>query len=236
MGKKNKKRDKYEAAAIRMRNGVGIADKGTRKAMERYGIDRSKYTNTGAKAQGREFGKATYEDMEKDILKAAQSDYDTRRAIEAAAMSGDKRAVDFANDGMGDFADVLSVQDMQRQQHKELGNGGDFSSASDFAGLSYGLAERDRENMTSSFDDKYATKSALDEMQTRIKQEAVNTPPPEPSAELTAAQEGVSSYDSGLGSFGTGIFGGDDVSQDGGTGEAAAQEYLDEYKRGLMLS
>ena len=209
MGKKNK--DKYEGASFRY--GIVGVDKNARKAMERYGIDRSKYTSSGLKARGVGTYKGTYEDMENDLIKAARSDYDTRRAIEAAAMGGDERALGFAEDGIGSLGDVLNVQDMQRKQHKELGNGGDFSSASDFAGLSYKLAERDRENMISGFDDKYASKSALEEMQAKIKDEAVSGPAPEPSVEIAAAQDAINSYESGLGATGTSIFGGDDVSQ-----------------------
>lgn len=166
MGKK-KDKNKYKGATLRY-GMVGIADGSTRDAMERYGIDRRNYTSSGAKAQGRVHGKGTYEDMEKDLIRAASSDYHTNRAIEAAALIGDKDAQKFAKNGIGNLGDLLQIQDMQKKMHKDLGNGGAFSSASDFAGLSFGMVQKDREMQTQGYRDEFASKDALSDLEDRL--------------------------------------------------------------------
>lgn len=119
----------------------------TTAALKRYGLDRSNYSSEGAISQGRVHGTGSYEDMEQDLLRLANSDFPTQRAIEAAALSGDKEAKKYAKHGIGNLSDLMAVQKMQRKQHKKNGNGGDFSSASDFAGLSFANVEADRSKL-----------------------------------------------------------------------------------------
>ena len=94
-------------------------------------------------------------------------------------------------------------------------------------------------------------KSALEEMQDKIKDEAIGVDSSEPTQTASPGEslvtKGMSDYESGLSNFGSSIFGGDDLSQ--ATAEAgsmaggssdAAQGYLSNYSanvgEGLKLS
>ena len=204
MGKKKDQKKKDEKFLMQSRRNLHYGlDNDTNDALKRYGLDRSDYAQQGAISQGRVYGKGSYEDMEQELLRRAGSDYDTRRAIEASAMSGNEEAMEFAKNGIGDVGDLMKIQEMQKQQHKDMGNGGSFSSASDFAGLSYGMVKKDRENMTAGFDEKYASQdflnSKIDEMQEKFKDiEEKRTAEPveyEESPELKAAKERLAGGD-----------------------------------------
>ena len=140
------------------------------KALERYGLDRRDYASDGAIGQGRVHGKGSYDDMEKELLRRASTDYDTRRALEASAMSGNKKAEKFAKNGIGNIKDLMRVQSLQKKQHKKMGNGGDFSSASDFAGLSYGMVKKDRDAQTAAYDKQYASQDMLNSKMDELKE------------------------------------------------------------------
>jgi hypothetical protein len=143
-------------------------NKDTNDTLKRYGLDRSNYAQQGAISQGRVHGKGNYDDMEQELLRRAGSDYHTNRAIEASAMAGNKDAQEFAKNGIGNVTDLMKIQEMQKKQHKKMGNGGSFSSASDFAGLSYGLAQKDRDNQTQGYRDEFASKSALADLESKL--------------------------------------------------------------------
>ena len=137
--KKDKERAEHEA---RMFN-VGVLNKGHKAAIERYGIDLNDYS-PHADHSDRVHGKKGYDELQKELLRRANSDYTTMRANEAAALSGNKDARKFAEKGIGSLADLTAMGKMQKKMHKDLGNGGAFTSASDFAGLSFANVEADR--------------------------------------------------------------------------------------------
>ena len=134
---------------------------------------------------------------------------------------------------------------------------GNFNSYHDRSRLSYRenkkLIKAGEEKYRDEADDRYASKSALDEMQDKIKNEAVGVEPS--SSEATQPDTlamgdpnpSIAEYQTGLGSTGSSIFGGDDLTQataeastiTGGSSDAA-QGYLDDYKSnvasGLSLS
>lgn len=172
MGKK-KKKDMREELMFRATG----RSKNSKELLDRYGMDRNNYAYAGAIGQGRVHGKGSFEDMEKELLRRARTDYDTRRALEAAAMAGDKDAKKFAKNGIGSFSDLNKVQELQKKQHKEMGNGGSFSSASDFAGLSFGNVEADR-------------KKLIDDLQAKAEAATPEiAPEPPPEAQFTITEE-----------------------------------------------
>ena len=231
---------------------TGLLNSKEREAMERYGLDPSDYGyNRPDRGTPRPGG--TYEDMREDFTRAAMNDYDTRRALEASAMSGKKKATKLAEKGFKNPGDVMNANNLQRKQAERAGNGGSFSSASDFAGLTMNQVQRDRDKFESGldkkYDAKYAAQSALEEMQQKIKDEATGTAgEPELSQALQEANDGIGDYNDDMTSFGDKLAGmQDDVgdaeteaSMEAAGSSDAAQNYKDDYssvvKGGLKLS
>ena len=125
-----------------------ISNDKARKAGERYGIKHSDY-GFGRPGEGG-VQKKDPKNYGKDVAAAAMNDYDTRRTIEAAAMSGKKKAQKFAHDGFSNLTDVTKANNMFEKMHDRRGNEGDFSSAKDYAGLTYSMVQRDRNKMMDS--------------------------------------------------------------------------------------
>ena len=226
--------------------------KDTLKTYERYGIDPSDYASSGQISQGRAYGKKDSREMHAELRRRANNDYHANEAIKAAALRGDERAQEFAKNGVNDVYQMGKREELLADLHRENGHMGNFNSYHDRSRLSYRenkkLIKAGEEKYGDYADDRYASKSALEEMQDKIKDEAVNTDAaPAASPVLSEANKGLSEYESGLGSFGNSIFGGDDLSQataeastiTGGS-SAAAQGYLNDYASnvagGLSLS
>ena len=226
MGKDNKKKDAESA----MRWRTGMLNKKERAAMERYGLNTSDYGWDKSDNPGRHSG-GDYDDMREDFLRAASNDYDTRRGIEAMAMSGKEKAKSIAKNGFMNPSDVMNANNMQIKEHRRAGNGGDFSSASDFAGTSYRSVERDREKQTAAYDEKYAKTTDLnslkDKLMAQATEDAVSTPI-EPSDRMAAVEERLenASYNKPPGLF-------DKDNADPAKADDqkdAARSFLDDYK------
>ncbi len=193
-----------------------------RKAMERYGLDANDYAFEG---QSYRHQKGSYDDMREDFLSAASNDYDTRRGIEAMAMSGKKKAEKIAKNGFMDPGDVMNANNIQRKQHERMGNGGDFSSRSDFAGVSYGAVKRDRRKFTEANDAKYASKADLENMKPAEDPDTGFTDPQmtEESDKLKEARERADSWNKNDFNVAPGPYG-DDDEQDGAAVSPATTE------------
>ena len=199
MGKKNKKKD----AESSMRWRTGQLNKKERKAMERYGLDTNDYRGGGQRS--RHGVEKDYDDMREDFLRAARNDYDTRRGIEAMAMSGKKKAEKIAKSGFMSPGDVMNANNMQMKEHRRAGNGGDFSSASDFAGTSYRSVQRDRKKQDEGYDNKYATKEDLNKIKAKSVDEQIEEAQPyEPSERIKQAKERVAAHKEGVTTYGDG--------------------------------
>jgi hypothetical protein len=212
MGKK-KDKSKFKASPFDYMKGGRIEKMG-----ERYGVDKSEYNvnydrNDGGSGRTYKGGQKEYEAA---IAKAAMNDYDTRRTMEAQALSGKKKARKYAEGGFNNIEDVIKANNMRERWHKKAGNGGSFSSASDFAGQTMRAVDRERKKQTASYDAKYATKddlSALEQQQTAAPEEKY-----EPSPEITEAKKKVADWESGSfdkdvygsGSSSSSVYGNDD--------------------------
>ena len=209
-----------------------------RAAMERYGLNASDYGWDKSDNPGRHSG-GDYDDMREDFLRAASNDYDTRRGMEAMAMSGKAKAEKIAKGGFKNTGDVMNANNMQRKMHERMGNGGDFSSRSDFAGVSYNAVERDREKQTEGYNKDYALGADLaalrEEMDERGDQKSENVLPAQLSETTSAAESQSNEYELNLGGTGTDIFGGGSPQE-----QEQAQEFSDnakdQVKKGLQLS
>ena len=108
--KKDKKKQKQAAFESDYRWRTGTINKKEQEALKRYGIDFNDYKMGGGRVDEDE----NYDQMREDFLRAASNDYDTRRGIEALAMSGKEKARDIAKNGFSDPADVMNANNMQR--------------------------------------------------------------------------------------------------------------------------
>lgn len=192
-----------------------LTNKKQRKAGERYGINHSDYGFNRPGGGG--IQKKNPQNYGADVAKAAMNDYDTRRSIEAAAMSGKKKAEKYAKDGFSNLEDVTKANNMFRKMHERHGNGGDFSSASDYAGLTYDLVQRDRRKFTEGLEAKSA-----DEQQAEVKDEPKEMKDIVLSDHMQKAKERVDNWENG--STNTNIYNPASALQSQATGEPEAKE------------
>jgi hypothetical protein len=204
------------------------------KLAARYGVDGIDMSNRPGMGENR-----SYADVERDIAKAASNDYDTRRGLEAAGLSGNKKAQKFAENGMRNIQDVYGANKFLKKQHKKMGNGGDYSSASDYAGVTNQLVQQDRKRQTEQYNQDYALNTDLaalrEEMNNRGDQTPENTVPAKLSETAQESQDQSEDYDLNLGSAGSDIFGGGS-SQEENQAQNFANNAVGQVKKGLQLS
>ena len=114
---------------------------------ERYGIERVGFGGRPGESGQRE----AFNDMKsyKDrMVEAFRNDYDARRTLESAAMSGKKKAQDILDSGFKSVSDIRNAQNFFEKAAKRHGQGGAFTNASDFIGLTQSMVERDRRKFT----------------------------------------------------------------------------------------
>ena len=215
MGKKKDKKQARQAEFDERMFRVGRLNKAQKAAVERYGIDLNDY-HPDAHMSDRVHGKKGYDALEKELLRRANSDYTTMRANEAAALAGNEKARKFAEEGIGSLTDLTAMGKMQKKMHRELGNGGAFTSASDFAGLSFANVEKDRAKL---MEDLAAKADAATP-------DSAPEPPPEPQFSISAEEDAqnneelknrIDEYEKNR-AF-TGLIGSED-----------SQKYMDKYK------
>ena len=190
MGKKNKdNKDKFKSNPFDYMGGGRIRELG-----DRYGVDHSDYNiNMGRTSGSGRTYKGDRDDYDEAVRKAAMSDYDTRRTMEAQAMAGNKDAKKFAKKGFKNIGKVYEGNELMRKLHKDEGNGGSFSSASDFAGLTYKSVKADRDAQTATYDETYAKTTDLnalkDKLMKQASDKAVAADPIEPSDRMAAVED-----------------------------------------------
>jgi len=141
MGKKNKK----------LEEGLSWIDSmmgKNRDIEERYGVERASFGGKPGESGQRE----AFNDMKNyndNIVEGFRNDYDARRTLEAAALSGKGKAQKLLDKGFDDVNDVRKAQNFFEKAAKRHGQGGSFSSASDYMGLTQSMVERDRDKQMS---------------------------------------------------------------------------------------
>ena len=217
---------------------------------ERFGIDSVSFGGRPGESSQRE----AFQDMQsynERMTDAARNDYDLRRTIEAAAMSGKKKAQDILDKGFNSIDDVRNAQNFSEKAAKRHGQGGDFADNSDYMGLTRSMVDRDRRKQTEEYEKAFASMDSLEELRETVKENAENAAPveaPELSDTLVNANEDSEEYSLNLGDIGTQLFGtpgGDDlsnaqveaeVSPTSGNSDEFANDYLDNVKEGIKLS
>lgn len=217
------------------------------KAFDRYGVEGASFG--GRPGEGHPVRMP--EDVDRDLAKAAMNDYDTRRTMEAMALSGKAKAEKYAKKGFKNATDVIKANNMFERWHDKNGNGGDFSSNSDYAGLTYDSVKRDRAKQMETIKDEYASISALENLRDALEARNAAADPveaPELSQTLVQAQQDVDDYSLSLGTLGDNLFGrtdSDDLQTASAENEynpAAGEsqdfknDYLSNVKDGLRIS
>ena len=129
-------------------------DKYLREQAERYGIDTDDYQLIGNSPRELGSDRKSTADLRKAIITAARNDYDLRRGREAAALSGDKRA-EGLDKGIEGMDDLYAYERFAKKVHrKDLGHGGQFSSANDYANITDYFVNKDRDNLRQSITDE----------------------------------------------------------------------------------
>ena len=147
--------------------------------MNRYGVARAKSVKPSAQTSVSKT--RTSDEVKRDIASAMKNDYDTRRTMEAAALTGNKDAKKFAKKGYkaGNIFDAHSTMgDLEKEYGKEYG-----------AGLTFAAVNSDRDALTK----KFTAMSAEDQQKGAqgSKEKEFNAAP---SPEVQAAKERVAAY------------------------------------------
>ena len=221
MGKKNKKPSTFDYF-------TGSGKVG--KAMDRYGVENANFG--GRPGEGSE-NRRMPEDIDKEIREAARNDYDTRRTLEAAAMSGKGKAQKILDSGFKNIGDVLNAQNFMGKAAKRHGQGGDFSSGSDYMGLTQSMVERDRAKQTAAYDETYAKTTDLnalkDKLMAQATEKAAGTTPIEPSDRMAAVEDRLEKA-AGGGNTPPSLFDKDNVAPAKADDQAdAARNFLTDY-------
>ena len=123
-----------------------------------YGIDPNDYSKT-ERESGAYGKKGDWDDFQAAVLNAGQNHYDTREALKYGKESGDKRFEDLG-DGISNIGELSNVHKALQKTHKKaLDNGGQFSSANDFANVAKYL----HNNFQESVAEKYGRTDESDE-------------------------------------------------------------------------
>ena len=153
--------------------------------MKRYGIEGASMGNPRMGGTQR-----SVDDVKKDIADAMMNDYDTRRTLEAAAMSGNKDAKKFAKKGIKG-KNIQDAYGVMRDLKKEYVGGGGMDGAKNRAGLTYAMVKEDRNAQTAAYDEKYAKTTDLNDLKDKLMAQATDeaVAPIEPSDRMAAVEE-----------------------------------------------
>ena len=157
---------------------------------ERYGVEGIQGNAPKDRGPGDEH--RDEQDVYNDIMTAARNDYDTRRSLEAAGMSGHKKSAKLSKGGFNNLDDVAKAQNVLGKLKKKHVGGGGMGGAKNIMGLTDALVQHDRETQTAAYDEKYAKTTDLnslkDKLMAQATEDAVGTPI-EPSDRMAAVEE-----------------------------------------------
>ena len=233
MGKK-RKRNEIDDAQFGM-NYSSSKFKGERELLDRYGV-RGQVIKKPDNRDGDNAYRGS-DDVKKDLQKAMSQDYDTRRTLEAAAMSGDKKAKKLIKKGFKSFQAMEDTQDYFKKQHKKEGGGGQFSSVNDYMNLTQSMVQKDRNAQTAAYDEKYAKTTDLNDLKDKLMAQATEeaAAPIEPSDRMAQVEERMESAASGGGNAPPSLFDKDNALPAKADDQAdAARNFVEDYKKDVV--
>ncbi len=222
MGKKNK--GKYDKLGYL---GKREAD---RKMAKQYGIDVSEYGNGGR--PGQHTTKKSYDQLKKDVSRAAANDYDVRRSLEAASLSGNKKAQKIGN--ISNASDAYAASRFMEKTHKKrMELGGAYDGANDQGAVTDYWVNKDRSKMLESIAEDQKNSLASEE-QANPKPEDLEPFDFEYSDKVQGAKDRIDEYELDVRS-GKSIFNQDNNTPVAGDDQAAAADaFVDIYKADLL--
>ena len=153
----------------------------------------------------------TYEDYQESsdwhnkMTNAARNDYDLRRTLEAAAMSGKGKADKILKKGFNNLEDVSKAMNFSEKAAKRHGQGGDFTKNSDYMGLTRSMVVRDRQKQTEDYRREFASikdmNALRDDLEAQEEQSQYQNKPLEKSDALARAEDRLSEAESSPGSI-----------------------------------
>ena len=164
MGKPSDKDWFRGAAGAGFARGMGLSEEQEqiKEMLDRYGVDGSrsvKPENRGVAPEGRDHRE--YDEVKADLQKAMMNDYDTRRGMEAAALSGDNKARKFAEGGISE-GNMYRAYDHLKDLKKEHVGGGSMIGPENEAGLTMALVDHEREKQTEGYEEQFASQDFLE--------------------------------------------------------------------------
>ena len=173
-------------------------DKYMSKVGNQLGVNESDYYDyTSRPDRGLTLNKEKYQAAVQNTM---GNDYDTRRAMEAKGLSGNKKAQKFAEKGIASAKDVFKSHKLMEKFHQDNGNGGDFSSASDYAGVAYKAAQQERKDYGRDFATVDDLNSLRDDLEQQEEASDYTPKPIEKSDALARAEDrlsGAEGYNAG---------------------------------------
>lgn len=195
MGKNNKS---WKKMSITERNAK------TKQMGDRIGVDPSNFKdyNHSRSDRGLMFNQDKYNEA---VRNGMMNDYDTRRGLEAAAMSGDKKAAKIAAKGFANLRQASKGYDHLAKLKKEHVGGGGFDDPENKAGLTQALVELDREKQDEGYRREFASIKDLnalrDDLETQEEASNHEPAPIEKSDALARAEERLNEAETGAGSI-----------------------------------
>ena len=229
MGKKKDKKNKGGTGSEYFDYAYGVGE--AKSMMKRYGIEGASMGNPRMGGTQR-----SVDDVKKDIADAMMNDYDTRRTMEAAAMSGNKDAKKYAKKGFkaGNIQDAYGVM---RDLKKEYVGGGGMDGAKNRAGLTYAAVKADREAQTAAYDEKYAKTTDLNDLKDKLMAQATEeaAAPIEPSDRMAQVEERMESAAGGSSNAPPSLFDKDNALPAKADDQAdAARNFVEDYKKDVV--
>ena len=233
MGKKRKRNEIDDAQFGR--NYSSSKFEGERKLLDRYGVEGQRYGGKAMEMTGKRYRGS--DDVKKDLQKAMSQDYDTRRTLEAAAMSGDKKAKKLIKKGFKNFQAMEDTQSYFEKQHKKEGGGGQFSSVNDYMNLTQSMVQKDRNAQTATYDEKYAKTTDLNDLKDKLMAQATEeaAAPIEPSDRMAQVEERLESAAGGSSNTPPSLFDKDNAMPAKADDQAdAARNFVEDYKKDVV--
>ena len=166
-------------------------DKQMRKTLDYFGVKAAggggRPGNMGTGSDNRR----TADDVKADLKQAKASHYAFNRGLEAAAMSGDKKSKSLMNSGMGNVGGIMrGVKHLSKLKKDNFGGGG-MNGGENQSVLAYDLVNKDREEQTATYDEKYAKTTDLNSLKDKLMAQATEdaATPIEPSDRMAGVEE-----------------------------------------------
>lgn len=207
-----------------------------KKLLDRYGVEGQRGGGRAVEISGKSYRSSS--DVEKDLQRAMSQDPDTRRSLEAAAMSGDKKAQKLIKKGFKNFDQMHKTQKYFEKQHKKEGGGGEFSSVNDYMNLTNSLVNKERDAQTASYDERYAKTTDLNSLKDKLMAEASDkavAAPIEPSDRMAAVEDRMENAAGGSGNRPPSLFDKDNaLPAKTDDQKDAARNFVEDYKKDVM--